>query len=151
MFKMACMTHLDISNISYGQRKGLTTKSQESPQVPCVQVTCDIPFESFQWGLQLCLNLISIKGLHAKLWAPKVVKVIIVGISGLPLGSPGTKWHLDASLMARHKVYYKGEGGGFPQVRAMVIFVSPCLPVARHYTKVFQPRTNQLVVWFAQV
>jgi hypothetical protein len=42
-----------------------TTKSQESP--------------------------ISIEGLHAKLWAPKVVGVPYVGISRLPLGSLGTK------------------------------------------------------------
>jgi hypothetical protein len=31
--------------------------------------------------------------------------------------------------MARHRVYYKGEGGGFPQVGAMVSFVRLCLPV----------------------
>jgi hypothetical protein len=42
--------------------------------------------------------------------------VLTLGISGLPLGSPGTKCHLGASLVAMHKVYYKGEGGGFPQV-----------------------------------
>jgi len=30
-------------------------------------------------------------GLHTKLWAPKVVGVPILGISKLPLGSPGTK------------------------------------------------------------
>jgi len=36
-------------------------------------------------------------------------------ISGLPLGSPGTKTHLDVRLMERHRVYYKGEGGGFPK------------------------------------
>ncbi len=53
--------------------------------------------------------------------------------------------------MAKHIVYYKGEGGGFPQVRAVVSFVSPWLPVARPCTKVFQLRTNQLVVWFVQV
>ncbi len=29
-------------------------------------------------------------------------------ISGLPLGSPGTKCHLDAGPMASYKVYYKG-------------------------------------------
>jgi len=34
-----------------------------------------------------------------------------VGILGFPLGSPGTKCHLDVGLMERHKVYYKGEGG----------------------------------------
>jgi hypothetical protein len=50
--------------------------------------------------------------------------------------------------MARHKVYYKGEGDGFPQVQAVVSFVNPCLPMARPCTKVLQLRTNQLVVWF---
>jgi hypothetical protein len=34
-----------------------------------------------------------------------------------------------------HKVYYKGEGGGFPQVQAVVNFVSSSLPVARPSTK----------------
>jgi len=37
--------------------------------------------------------------------------------------------------MARHKEYYTGEGGGFPQVRAVVSLVSPCLPVAHMCTK----------------
>ncbi len=50
-------------------------------------------------------------------------------------GSPETKSHLDVGLMERHKVYYKGEGGGFPQVRAVVSLVSPSLPVARPSTK----------------
>jgi hypothetical protein len=30
--------------------------------------------------------------------------------------------------MARHKVYYKGEGDGFPQVQAVVSFVSHVCP-----------------------
>jgi hypothetical protein len=34
-----------------------TTKNQELPQFPCVQVACDIPLESFQRGLQLCFRL----------------------------------------------------------------------------------------------
>ncbi len=36
--------------------------------------------------------------------------------------------------MARHIVYYKGEGDGFPQVRAVVSVVSLCLLVARPCT-----------------
>ncbi len=56
-------------------------------------------------------------------------------ISGLPLGSPGTKCQLDVGLVERHKVYYKGEGGGFPQVRAKVNLMSPSLLVARPSTK----------------
>jgi hypothetical protein len=51
-----------------------------------------------------------------KLCAPKVARIPIVKISGLPLGSPGTKSHLDVTLVKRCKVYYKGEGGGFPKV-----------------------------------
>jgi hypothetical protein len=37
--------------------------------------------------------------------------------------------------MAMHRVYYKGEGGGFPQVQAVVSFVNPNLLVARPSTK----------------
>jgi hypothetical protein len=48
------------------------------------------------------------------LWGPKIAKVPTLGISRLPNGSPGTKCHLDVDLMERHRVYYKGEGGGFP-------------------------------------
>ncbi len=58
-----------------------------------------------------------------------------LGISGLPFGSPETKCHLDVGLVERHKVYYKGEGGGFPQVRAVVSLVSLSLPVTRPNTK----------------
>jgi len=62
-----------------------------------------------------------------------------VGISGFPFGSlngsPETKCHLDVGLVERHKVYYKGEGGGFSQIRAVVTFVSPSLPVACPSTK----------------
>jgi hypothetical protein len=34
-------------------------------------------------------------------------------------------------LMERHKVYYKGEGGGFPQVWVVVSLISLSLFVAR--------------------
>ncbi len=65
-------------------------------------------------GYNFASDLISIGGLHTKLWDPKVVGVPTLAISGLPLGSPGTKSHLDVGLVERHIVYYKGEGGGFP-------------------------------------
>jgi len=52
--------------------------------------------------------------LHAKLWCPKVAGISTLAISGLPLGSPGTKNHLDVGPVKRRIVYYKGEGGGFP-------------------------------------
>jgi len=54
---------------------------------------------------------------------------------GTPLGSLGTKCHLDVGLVERHKVYYKGEGDGFPQVWAMVNLMSPNLLVVHPNTK----------------
>jgi hypothetical protein len=111
---------------------------------------------TYQWknldeGYNFVSDLISIRGLHTKSWAPKVVGVPAMGISGLPLGIPETKWHLGAGPVARHRVHYKGEGGGFPQVRAMMSLVNLCLFMARPCTKVLQLHSNQLVVWFVQV
>jgi hypothetical protein len=40
---------------------------------------------------------------------------------------------------------YKGEGGGFPQVRAVVSLVCPCCPWLVLAPKVLQLRTNHLV------
>jgi hypothetical protein len=54
------------------------------------------------------------------------------GISGLPFGSSGTKYHLDVD---KCKVYHKGEGDGFPQVQAVVSLVNPSLPMACPSTK----------------
>jgi len=39
------------------------------------------------------------------------------------LGFPGKKNHLDMGSVANHRVYYKGEGDGFPQVRAVMSLV----------------------------
>ncbi len=50
-------------------------------------------------------------------------------------GSLRTKCHLDVGFVERHKVYYKGEGGGFPQVQAVVSLVSPSLPMVCPNTK----------------
>jgi len=75
-----------------------------------------IAFQFFNEGYNFALDLISIEGLHTKLWAPKVAGVPTLGISGLPLGNPRTKCHLDAGPVAKHRIYYKGEGGGFPQL-----------------------------------
>ncbi len=63
---------------------------------------------------------------------------------------PGTKNHLDVGFVTSHKVYYKGEGGGFPQVRVVVSLVCPCCPWLVLTPKVFQLRTNHLVWVFVQ-
>jgi hypothetical protein len=50
--------------------------------------------------------------------------------------------------MTNHREYYKGEGDGLPEVRAVVNFVSPCMAVFVYALKMFQLHTNQLVIWF---
>jgi len=75
-----------------------TTKSWESPWFPYVQVACHIPLEDLDKGYNFVLDLISIKGLHTELCTPKVVEVLIVGISE-------TKWHVGAGLVAKPKEY----------------------------------------------
>jgi hypothetical protein len=61
-------------------------------------------------------------------------------------GSPGTKCHFDVDLVERHKVYNKGEGGGFPQVWAVVSLVSPSCPWLILAPKVLQLCTNHFVL-----
>jgi len=86
-------------------------------------------------GYNFILDLISIGGLHTKLWGPKVVEVLTLAISKLPFGSPKTKSHLEVRLVERHKVYYKGEGDGFPPSSSRGESCESELPVARPSTK----------------
>jgi hypothetical protein len=44
-------------------------------------------------------------------------------ISGLQIGSPGNLCHLDVASAVSCRVYYMGEGGGFPRVRAVMCLV----------------------------
>jgi len=60
-------------------------------------------------------------------------------------GVLGEKSHLDVGFVARHRVYYKGEGGGFPQVRALVSLVCPCCSWLILAPKVLQLCTNHFV------
>ncbi len=62
---------------------------------------------------------------------PKVEEVLTLGILGLPLRSPGRKCHLGAGPMARHRIYYKEEGGGFPQIQAVMSSMSLSLLMVR--------------------
>jgi hypothetical protein len=48
------------------------------------------------------------------------------------------KCHLDVGPVASHVIYYKGEGGGFPQVRVVVSLVSPSVFVVHLSTKSVQ-------------
>jgi hypothetical protein len=123
--KWARIAHLDIWNTSYGQKKGRESNWQFDSQPLKVRnrpdfLACRKP-TTYRWkaldkGYNFASDLVAIGGLHKKLCAFKVTGVLNDAISGLPLGSPATKSHLDVAPVERHRVYYKGEGGGFPQV-----------------------------------
>jgi hypothetical protein len=81
-----------------------------------------------------------------KLCALKVARVLVVAISGFPHGSLETKSHLDVAPMENCIVYYKGEGGGFPQVWAVVSLVCSGCPWLVLAPKVFQLCTSHLVL-----
>jgi len=99
-------------------------------------------------GYNFASNLISIRGLHAKLWAPKVVGVPIVRISGLPFESPGTKWHLGAGPMAKQKYTIRGKVVASPKFGSWWILWVRICPWFVLTPKVLQLCINQLVVWF---
>jgi hypothetical protein len=79
-------------------------------------------------SIQLALDFISIGGLHTKLWAPKIVGVSTLGISGLPnTWESWNKMTFGCWSHAKHKVYYKGEGGDFPKFGSWwVLWVRVC-------------------------
>ncbi len=93
-----------------------TIKNQESHWFPCVHVACHIPLENFRWSIQIYLRLHLNWRFAHKIMGLQSCEVPILGISRLSLGSPGTKWHLGVGLVVRHIVYYKREGGDFPNL-----------------------------------
>jgi hypothetical protein len=77
--------------------------------------------------------------------APKLQESPLAQFRDSHAGVPGEKSHLDVGPVERCRVYYKGEGGGFPQVRAMMSLVCLCCPWLVLAPKVFQLCTNHLV------
>jgi hypothetical protein len=84
-------------------------------------------------GYNFASNLIAIEYFYANLWALKVARVPAMGISGLR--NPETKSHLDVAPVKSYIVYYKGEGGGFPQISDCGESCESELLVARLSTK----------------
>jgi hypothetical protein len=153
--KWACIAHLNISNTSYGQKKGRESNWQFDSWPLKVRNQCDFLacrqratyfWKALDKGYNFASNLIAIRGLHKKLCALKVAGVLVVRISGLPLGRPKTKSHLDVAPVKSCRVYYKGEGGGFPQVRVVVSLVCPNCPWLVLALKVLQLCTNHFVL-----
>jgi hypothetical protein len=102
--KWARIAHLDIWNTSYGQNNGRESnwysdswplKVKNPPDFLMCRQCATYRWKALNKVYNFALDLIAIKGLHGKLCALKVVGVPPMGISGLTLGSPETKSHLD--------------------------------------------------------
>jgi len=140
---------LDCTRFRFGsncQFDSRPLKVRNRPDLPACRWHATYCWKALYEGDNFASDLISIWGLDAKLWAPKVARVPTLTISRFPLRSPRTKCYLDVGLVERHIVYYKGEGGGFPQVQAMLSLVSPSCPWFVLASKVFQLCTNHLVL-----
>jgi len=123
----------------------LTPDHKKSEIDPIYRGRATYRWKALDESYNFALDHIAIRGLLAKLWGSKVVGVPFGAISGLPLGSPGKNSHLDVASMESYRVYYKGEGGGFPQVRAVVNLVCPCCPWLVLAPRVLQLCTNHFV------
>jgi hypothetical protein len=53
-------------------------------------------------GYNFVLNLISIRGLHKKLWVSKMAKIPISRVMGFSTWESWKKHHLDVALMSCH-------------------------------------------------
>jgi hypothetical protein len=127
------MTHLDIWNTSYDQKKGRESnwqfdswplKVKNRPNFLVHRRRATYHWKVLDKGYNISSDFSTIRGLQSKLWAPKIIGVPTTGIPRLPLGSLETKCHLDVAPMERCREYYKVESGGFPQVWVVVSLVS---------------------------
>jgi hypothetical protein len=148
--KWACIVHLDIWNTSYGQKKGRESNCQfdswpkkvgNRPDLLSCRQRATYRWKVLDQGYDFALYHTSIRGLLAKLWGSKVTRIPASAISGVP----GEKSHLDVGSVERCRVYCKGEGGGFPQVRAVVSVVCSWCSWLVLAPKVLQLCTNHFV------
>jgi hypothetical protein len=152
--KWGRIAHLDIWNTSYGQKKGQESNCQFDSRLEKVKNRPDLlscrRHVTYCWkdldkSYNFSLDRISIRSLLAKLWGSKVAGIPTGTISGLPFGSPGKGKSFGCRLRGQPWVYYKGEGDGFPQVRAMVNLVCLCCSWLVLALKVLQLCTNHFV------
>jgi hypothetical protein len=99
------MSHLEICNTSYGQKKGHESnwqfdsrpqKVRNRPNPGVCRWSATHCWKAFEKSYKFALNLIPIRGLNWELWVPKVPGVQTGIVSGLLLGSPRNKSHSDA-------------------------------------------------------
>jgi hypothetical protein len=110
--KWARMIHLNTYNTSYGWNKGWGSKCQFDSQPLKVGNLLELHawkrhviyfWKNFDKGYNFVLDLTSIRSLHKKLWASKVMRIPILGIVGLLIWESREKCHLGVAPMVSHK------------------------------------------------
>jgi hypothetical protein len=102
-----------------------TTKSRESTSSRHPIRVCDMALKRSRRGLQLWFRPHRDQTLQSGVMAVQSFGSPAETISGLHFGSPNEMCHLDVASTASCREYYMGEGGGFPQIRAVVSLVCP--------------------------
>jgi hypothetical protein len=132
--KWPCMSHLDIYNTSYGQKKDRESnwqfdsrplKVENRPNSGACRWNATHRWKDLEESYNFGLDLVPIRVWGEELWVSKVLGIQIGTVSGLHFGSPRKKSHLDASAAESYREYYMGEGGGFLRVRDVVNQMSP--------------------------
>ncbi len=141
--------HLDIFSPSYGQKKGRESNWQfdSRPLKVWNRPLPDIRFESAtrRWkdldeGYNFDSDLVPIRLFSRELWAPKVPGLqpgYFRDNFGTPTWESREKEPLDVASAESCREYYKGEGGGFPRVRAVVSQMSPNAHGLSQHPRVF--------------
>jgi hypothetical protein len=106
---------------------------------------CDMVLEISRQGLQLWFRPRCDRTLQLGVMSSQSPGTLTGTISGLHFGNPMKKNHLDAASVESCRVYYKGEGGAFPQVRAVVSLVCSCCLWLVLAPRVLQLCTNHFV------
>ncbi len=105
-WKWPCMSHLDISNISYGKKKGWESNWQfdsrplkvgNRPGPDLCRWSATHCWKALKESYKFSSDFIPIRTLSKELWTRKAQGVQTGTISGL-LGSPGTKSHSDVGV-----------------------------------------------------
>jgi len=151
------ITHLDICNPSYGQKKGRESNWQFDSRplkvgnrhLPDIRIrSATRSWKALEESYNFRSDLVAIRRCSEELQALKVPGLQpgqfpdnFGTISGLQLGSLGKICHLDVAPVGSCREYYMGEGGGFPRVRAVVSLVCQSARDLSQHPRVF-PNVN---------
>jgi hypothetical protein len=100
-----------------------TTKSWESTSYRSPNWECDTSLERSRRGLQVWFRPHYNQTSQSGIMSSQSPGTPPGTISGLHFGSPRNLCHLDVAPTGRRRVYYMGDGGGIPRVRAVVSLV----------------------------